>query len=147
MTLQTLESIWSFFSLWERFHPEYTEEECTEFLHNLIRSSDDPECKQLVETFEKKAKVMKIETDLLQKYADEMGVGYLTLKELIKSHKELRNTNKNVEAARQKAVSDGYNYGLELGRDFALKNKWISREELRPMKLIDLANQIWGESK
>lgn len=148
MALQTLQSIGAFFSLWERFHPEYTEEESTEFLRELVKASDDPECKQLIEKLEKtkeKEKKMKTETDLLQEYADEMGIGDLTLSELIKSHRSLRELGTSLSDVRQKVVSEGYEYGMELGRNYAMEHKWISREDLKSMSLTELVGKLIEE--
>lgn len=92
-----------------------------------------------------KTKEVKTETDLLQEYADEMGIGNLTLKELIKSHKHLREQN----VTRQKAISEGYQFGygqgIMKGRDYALKHNWISRGELKSIRLMDLMERLGEE--
>jgi hypothetical protein len=91
-----------------------------------------------------KGKTMTDQMDnvLLKLYADEIGIDNLTLQELINSHRQLRATIKNTAEKRKEAVAKGYEYGKELGRDFALEHNWISREKLEKMSIIELVEML-----
>jgi hypothetical protein len=91
---------------------------------------------------------MENENDLalLESYAKEMGLyGALTLKDLIESHRRLRELSMRDNDARREELRRGYEAGFKQGEELAIKHNYLSREALRNMTLAELSSILFEE--
>lgn len=81
----------------------------------------------------------------LLEYAKEINVERLTLEDLIKSHRRLRDMNKeNHEVWRQELIL-AVDRAEKNAKSTALEYGWFSRERLKTMTLGELANLLVDE--
>tara|TARA_R110000868_G_scaffold207637_1_gene456608 strand:+ start:323 stop:580 length:258 start_codon:yes stop_codon:yes gene_type:complete len=79
----------------------------------------------------------------LEAYAAELGVDSITQAALIASHRHLRSLNLELEDTVMKVMQQAQERGEKQAYDYAVKNKWISKERVLNMTLKELDE--WSE--
>lgn len=75
---------------------------------------------------------------LLSDYAKEIGVGELSLEELIVSHRRLRSLNLENYELQRKFIDEAVKRAEKEIRDA----NWVRWEDLKKMSMFDIANKI-----
>lgn len=84
--------------------------------------------------------------EMLNKYGQEIGLtGGLPLRELIESHRSLRELNKKHQATWLETLVAARLQGLEEGRSMAVRYEFISREKLKGMTLKEISDFLREE--
>ena len=83
---------------------------------------------------------------MLQEYGREMGLyGALTLKDLIDSHRNLRQMQMRDNEERRAEMQRGFDAGFKQGKEMATKHNYLSREALRGMTLAELSSILYED--
>jgi hypothetical protein len=81
----------------------------------------------------------------LSAYADEIGIGKLSLEELIKSHRRLRGLNLDDATARVKAFNNAREEAYEDAYAYAIHNLYFTAKQLKSMTVGELVEKLNAE--